>query len=101
MIDMDYGYMGYQMPKFSTSQILMTLREQLAMQYNINPAQIQVQRIDEFPELLRHACAYGYIQWLPKQQFDVTDRDGYRVVYYYFCNKCGKLFFPSHLDMQY
>lgn len=85
---------GMKMPKYSRSQILYAIEGNLCQQYNYQ-IQFIIQRIIEFPPQLRHACAQGFISYLPQQIFTVTDRDGTRQIPFYFCSKCGKLFIPG------
>jgi len=47
--------------------------------------------IEEYPQLLRHACAPAKISYLPVCYFNVPET-GVRIPFY-FCTACGKLFY--------
>lgn len=98
MGDMGYGMgnMGYAgMPprKYSSTEIIYGIQSSLCAQYGTQ-FNFVIQRIEDFPPQFRHACAQGFISYLPQQVFSVTDKEGLRQFPFYFCPKCGKLYIP-------
>lgn len=52
----------------------------------------KLEKIEECPSSVRHACLNGGIQFLPQYYLTIPSANGNIVVYYYFCQCCGKLF---------
>ena len=77
------------MVHYTRSQYIEGLRA-----YVINSSGIQIsseERIEESPNLLRHACAVSRISMLPICYFNVPET-GVQIPFY-FCMSCGKLFY--------
>lgn len=87
------GYGGMPPRKYSSAEIIYGIQSSLCSQYGMQ-FNFVIQRIEDFPPQFRHACAQGFISYLPQQVFSVTDKEGLRQFPFYFCPKCGKLFLP-------
>ena len=55
------------------------------------------ERIDDFPERLRHSCMATGIAFLPLQEFTLPAGYDITSVPVYFCPACGKVYLPSDL----
>lgn len=87
------GYGGIPPRKYSSAEIIYGIQSNLCSQYGMQ-FNFVIQRIEDFPPQLRHACVQGFISYLPQQVFSVTDKAGLRQFPFYFCPKCGKLYIP-------
>lgn len=85
------GYGGMPPRKYSSTEIIYGIQSSLCAQYGTQ-FNFVIQRIEDFPPQFRHACAQGFISYLPQQVFSVTDKEGLRQFPFYFCPKCGKLY---------
>lgn len=92
---MSYGYdnqmMGYNMqtPRINKASVM-----QYIQSYVINLTQVpisKVEKIDETPDILRHACVeVGDVSYLQVNKFPIQELGIY--VMFYFCKACGKLY---------
>ena len=80
---------GYGLPKLNRSMILQYIQD-----YVVNLTQVpisRVEKIEETPNMLRHACAeVGDVSYLQMNNFSVPEL-GINVSFY-FCTACGKLY---------
>lgn len=84
---MDYS--GY--VKYSRQQMLEGLRNYVI---NCNQGRVMISReekLEETPQLLRHACADCGISYLQMLTFNIPEA-GIQIPFY-FCTSCGKLFY--------
>lgn len=58
-----------------------------------------VQNIEECPQMLRHACMNGGIQFLDRRVYNFQTEMGLIQINYYFCMNCGKLFIDNDFGM--
>jgi hypothetical protein len=76
--------------KYTRSQIIQGLRD-----YVINMSGVIInkeERIEDTPQLLRHACAEAKVSYLSINYFMIPEMC--MQVPFYFCTACGKLFYP-------
>ena len=90
---MGYSQDAYGYPKVTKAQVIQGLRD-----YVISSTQMPINaevKIDETPDVLRHACAGAGVSKLSMCHFYVyaTGLD----VPFYFCMSCGKLFYPRDI----
>lgn len=84
-----YGMNNMQPVRYSKQQIIQGLRD-----YVVNNTQVPINmevKIDEAPDLLRHACSYAGVSKLSVNHFYVPEM-GIDIPFY-FCMACGKLFY--------
>ena len=75
-------------------QVLQCLQNELSV-FSVNNGGVAVStmvKIDESPEVLRHACVNGGISHLQRQIYSCQTPVGVVQVPYFFCGICGKLF---------
>lgn len=85
----DYG----NMIRYSKSQILQGLRDYVVGVSNV-PI-VREEKLEDTPQLLRHACAEAKVSQLGMNQFTVPEMG--LSIPFYFCTACGKLFYPKDL----
>jgi hypothetical protein len=95
-----YGYQGqvgsvdrFGNVKYTRAQIIQGLRD-----YVMNNSGVMIskeEKIDDTPQLLRHACAEAKISQLGINYFYVPEM-GLQIPFY-FCTACGKLFYPREV----
>lgn len=56
------------------------------------------ERIDEFPETLRHSCVDTGITFLQKNVYTLPQGFDVQSVPVYFCQCCGKVYLPANLQ---
>lgn len=82
-------YGGMNMIRYTRGQYLDGLRNYVTNSSGV--AIMKEERIEDVPNLLRHACAEAKVSYLPKCQFYVPETGV--TIPFYFCLACGKLFY--------
>lgn len=77
--------------KYSKAQIYQGIREYILA--NTGMYVQKEEKIDELPNLLRHACAGVGVVGLAAYYFTIPETTVQ--VPFYFCNACGKLYLPK------
>lgn len=77
--------------KYTKGQIIQGLRDYVTMNTGI-PISAE-EKIEDTPQLMRHACAAAKISQLGINYFCVPEM-GLQIPFY-FCTACGKLFYPK------
>lgn len=85
------GYPQMQPIKYSKTQIIDAMRNYI--QQCSGTAVSGEDKVEEFPDSLRHACAPCGVSFLQKCEFPVPEM-GFAVPFY-FCTACGKLFYAK------
>lgn len=86
---------GQQMPQAGAMRVTKGAVYQMVQEYCYSQTGVMVsklEKIDECPSSVRHACTNGGIQFLPQYYLTIPSANGNIIVYFYFCNCCGKLF---------
>lgn len=83
-----HDFYGWDKKHFSKSEILEALKYYITNQTNIYPTKIV--KLDDYPQLVPHACVNGKVQKLIPNTFTLSEI-GVQITYW-FCMYCGKLF---------
>lgn len=83
--------------KYTKSQIIQGLKDNLVMLSGV--AISCEEKIEEIPDVLRHACSQYGVSFLQKCAFPVPEMG--LSVDFYFCKACGKLYYLKDFMMGY
>lgn len=75
--------------------------QEIIEQYLMQNCGIRVscfEKIDEFPEMLRHSCVATGVTFLSRNTYTLPQGYDVQVVPVYFCQCCGKVYLPANLQ---
>lgn len=75
--------------------LLQDIISQYLMSYGIQVSAFE--KIDEFPESLRHSCVNTGITFLSRNEYTLPQGYDVSSVPVYFCNQCGKVYLPQDI----